>query len=332
MEYTNFFGGDDLRPLIWIIDEEWSEYQTEEMILKDAFPDCEIRHSGNNYQEDLESFGKHADAILCQVYINLPGETIRQLTNCKIIAIYGGGYDRVDIEAAKAQNIAVTFVPGYCVEDVSDYAISAIYFFNKNLAFYFSAANKGPWGAQAAHQLNHRIQESTLFIIGFGRIGKTVAQKAKLMRMNVLVYDPNLGEEEEQGYGVKKVSLDEGLSAADFVTIHVKYDEHTESLISMKEFQKMKETAYVINTSRGNVIKEEDLIEAVQKKVIAGAMLDVISNEPPEGHEEIFTIPGIFVTPHVSYLSAESLLTLKQRASSNVVKLLQGKNSEDTVY
>lgn len=321
-----------MQPLIWIIDEEWSEYQTEEKILKDAFPDCEIRHSGNDYQKDLKLFGKDADAILCQVYINLSSETIQQLTKCKIIAIYGGGYDRVDIEAAKAKKIAVTFVPGYCVEDVSDYVISAIYFFNKNLTYYFSAVNQGPWGAQAAKKLNPRIQSSTLLIIGFGRIGKTVAKKAKLMRMNVLACDPGIDVEAEKKYGVKKVSLAEGIKSADFVTIHVKYDENTESLVSMEEFQEMKDTAYMINTSRGKVIKEEDLIVAVREKIIAGAMLDVISNEPPVGDEEIFNVPDIFVTPHISYLSTESLLALKQRAAGNVVKILQGESSEDTVY
>lgn len=321
-----------MQPLIWIIDEEWSEYQTEEKILKNAFPDCRIRHSGNDYQKDLQSFGKDVDAILCQVYVNLTHEAIQQLTKCKIIAIYGGGYDRVDIEAAKAKNITVTFVPGYCIEDVSDYVISAIYFFNKNLAFYFSMANKGPWGAQAAKKLNHRIQSSTLLIIGFGRIGKTVAKKAKLMRMNVLVCDPNIDEEREKEYGVKKVSMAEGLASADFVTIHVKYDESTESFVTMKEFRRMKNTAFIINTSRGKVIDEADLINAVRQKIIAGAMLDVISNEPPMGNEEIFNVPGLFVTPHISYLSTESLLTLKQRASNNVVKILRGEKSEDTVY
>lgn len=321
-----------MKPLIWIIDEEWSDYCAEEEILKNTFPDCEIRYSGNDYQKDLELFGKDADAILCQVYIRLIQASIQKLTRCKIIAVYGGGYDRIDIEAAKAQNITVTFVPGYCTEDVSDYVISAIYFFNKNLAFYFDVADKGLWGAQAAKDLNPRIQSSTLLIIGFGRIGKTVARKAKLMRMHVLVCDPNLNGNDEGTYGIEKVGLDEGLAAADFVTIHVKYDESVDSLISMKEFGKMKKTAYVINTSRGRVINEADLMDAVRMKVIAGAMLDVIANEPPAGHEAIFHVPGIFVTPHVSYLSTESLSTLKMRAANNVVKILQGKISEDAVY
>jgi D-3-phosphoglycerate dehydrogenase len=321
-----------LRPLVWIIDEEWSEYNTEEEMLRQAFPECEIRHSGNDYQDDLRQFGKEADAILCQVYIDLPRRTIEQLTKCKIIAVYGGGYDRVDIEAAKEQKIAVTFVPGYCTEDLSDYVMAAIYFFNKKLAYYFNVADRGSWGARAAGSLHHRVAASTLLIIGFGRIGRAVAQKAVGAGMEVLACDPHLDEETEKAFAVHKVTLDEGLRQADFVTVHVKYDRHTDSLLSGAAFRHMKKTAYLINTSRGKVIAEAELIQAVRHKNIAGAMLDVVANEPPNGDEAIFHVPGIFVTPHISYLSEESLSTLKRRAATNVVKILQGENSEDTVY
>lgn len=325
-------GGREVKPLIWIIDEEWSDYKIETTLLKKAFPDCEIRHSGNDYLQDLKDFGKNADAILCQVYIEMPRETIEQLTRCQIIAVYGGGYDRIAIEAAKEKGMIVTFVPGYCIEDVSDYVIAAIYFFNKNLAYYFDAAAKGPWGAQAAGRLNPRIQSSTLLIIGLGRIGRTVAQKALRIGMNVLACDPRMDAEVEEKQGIHQVELDEGLALADFVTIHTKYDERVHHLIAADQFRRMKQTAYLINTSRGKVIHESDLIEAVRARTISGAMLDVISEEPPTGKEAIFHVPGIHVTPHVSYLSTESLETLKIRAADNVVKILQGEKSEDTVF
>lgn len=321
-----------MKPLIWIIDEEWSDYQTETSLLKDAFPDCEIRHSGNDYLKDLDDFGKDADAILCQVYIDMPKDTIDKLTRCQIIAVYGGGYDRIAIDAAKEKAITVTFVPGYCVEDVSDYVIAAIYFFNKNLSYYFEAADKGPWGAQAAGRLNPRIQSSTLLIIGLGRIGRTVAQKALRMGMTVLACDPRIDAAVETNQGIRQVGLDEGLALADFITIHTKYDESVHHLIAAEQFRQMKQTAHIINTSRGKVINETDLIEAVRTKKISGAMLDVISEEPPTGNEPIFQVPGIHVTPHVSYLSTESLETLKRRAAGNVVKILRGKKSEDAVF
>ncbi|PJI08841.1 MULTISPECIES: C-terminal binding protein [Clostridium] len=320
-----------MKPLIWIIDEEWSDYIIEEKILKENFPDCIIKHSGNDYEKDLEEFGKDADAILCQVYVDIPEKTIKKLNNCKIIAVYGGGYDRVDIKAAKEKSIKVTFVPGYCVEDVSDYVISAVYFLNKNLDFYIKNANKGPWGAQAAGRLNKRIRSSTILIIGFGRIGRTIAKKARAVEMNVIVYDPYVDDEVIRSYKAKKVEWESGLKSADYVTVNTKFTEKIISLISMKEFKIMKNTAYIINTSRGRVINEKDMIEAAQKGEISGAVLDVISNEPPKGDEEIFKCKNIFVTPHTSYLSIESFDELKRRASTNVVKILKGEPTSDFV-
>ncbi|MCO7125292.1 C-terminal binding protein [Sporolactobacillus shoreicorticis] len=320
-----------MKPLIWIIDEEWSDYIIEQERLKQAFPNCVIKHSGNDYQKDLEDFGRFADAILCQVYVTIGEETIEKLENCRIIAIYGGGYDRVAIETAKFKGITVTYVPGYCVEDVSDYVISSIYFFNKNLPYYLKIANDGAWGAQAASVLTPRIASSTLLIIGFGRIGQKVAEKAKAAHMRVLVHDPRLNDSDALDHGVSKVTLQDGLSEADYVTLHTAYTPETDGLLSMPEFKLMKPTAHIINTSRGRVMNEQDLIEAVKNKLISGAMLDVIANEPPTGNEAVFSCPNIYVTPHVSYLSVESLRTLKERAVANVITVLNGRRSKDAV-
>ncbi|MBV7273629.1 C-terminal binding protein [Clostridiaceae bacterium UIB06] len=320
-----------MKPLIWIIDEEWSDYVIEEEILKNSFPNCIIKHSGDDYEKDLEDFGKDADAILCQVYIDMSKKTIEKLNKCKIIAIYGGGYDRVDVEAAKEKGIKVTSVPGYCVEDISDYVIAAIFFLNKNLYFYIENSNKGLWGYQASKKIGKRINSSTLFIIGFGRIGRSIAEKAKAIKMNVMVYDPYVKEEVLKEYDVKQVDLETGLGNADYISINTIYCDETKALISKKEFKIMKNTAYIINASRGKVINERDMVEAVKNRTIAGAVLDVIENEPPCGNEEIFNCENIFVTPHVSYLSIESLEELKKRASGNVVKILNGEETSDIV-
>ena len=124
-----------MKKLIWIIDEEWSDYEVEIDTLKETFPDCEIKMSNYNYKEDLEKFGYKADGILAQVYANIPKDTIDKLKNCKGIAIYGGGYDRVDIKAARDKDISVTNVQGYCAEDLADYIIAAIFLFNKKPNF-----------------------------------------------------------------------------------------------------------------------------------------------------------------------------------------------------
>lgn len=319
----------EMKPLIWIIDEEWPDYKIEEKILNEKLPGCEIRYSHYDYQDDVEAFGKDADAIICQVYAKIPKETIDKLTKCKIISLFGGGYDRIDVKAANEKGIPVSFVPGYCTEDLSDYVMAGIFYANKNILSYQSAIEQGLWGAQAVSKPVHRIKGSVLTIIGVGRIGSAVAKKAVALNMEVLGYDPYVDAEAMAAIGVKKVSLDEGLAAADFLSLNPKYYSETDSLLSLKEFKKMKKSAFIINTSRGRVMVEKDLIKAVREGIIAGAVLDVVADEPPKTDAEILHTDNIVVTPHISYISQESFAELKTRASMNVVKVFNGENIKD---
>ena len=318
-----------MKPLIWIIDEEWSDYDVEERILNEEFPNCIIKYSGNDYKKDLEEFGKKADAIICQVYVDLPKETIEKLENCKIIALFGGGYDRINVKCANERGIKVTFVPGYCVEDLSDYVMAGIFHCNKKLDYYYKNIQNGLWGAQAVEKPINRINSSTLLIIGLGKIGTAVAVKAKALNMHVIAYDPYVDEDTMKSIGVTKVEWNYGIESADFISINTKLTTETENLISLDDFKKMKKSVYIINTARGKVIVESDLIKAVKEGMIAGAVLDVVSKEPPNLNNEIFNCENILITPHISYISNQSFLELKTRAAQNVVKILNGQEVVD---
>ena len=317
-----------MKPLIWIIDEEWPDYEVEEGILNKAFPGCTIKHSGNNYKKDLDDFGKEADAVICQVYVDLPKETIDKLEKCKIIALFGGGYDRIDVKSANEKGIKVTFVPGYCVEDLSDYVMAGIFHCNKKLDYFYKNIKNGLWGAPAVEKPVNRINSSTLLIIGLGKIGTAVAEKAKALNMHVIAYDPYVDAQTMHQKGVEKVEWDYGIQSADFISINTKLTPETEKLIVMDDFKNMKDSAYIINTARGKVVDEKAMIEAVKKGTIAGAVLDVVSIEPPDLNNEIFYCENILVTPHISYISNQSFLELKTRATMNVVKVL---NNEEVV-
>ena len=317
-----------MKPLIWIIDEEWADYNVENKILKEAFPECTIKYSGNDYKKDLEEFGYKADAIICQVYVDLPKSTIEKLEKCKIIALFGGGYDRIDVKAAKEKDIIVTFVPGYCVEDLSDYVMAGIFHCNKRLDYYYSNIQNGLWGATAATPLN-RINVSTLLIIGLGRIGSAVAAKAKALNMNVIAYDPYVDKETMESKGVTKVQWQEGLEQADYISINAKLTPETTGLIKMEDFKMMKKKPYIINTARGKIMIEDDFINAVNEGLISGAVLDVVSTEPPDLSKPIFNTKNVLVTPHISYISNQSFLELKTRATNNVVKVLNGQEVVD---
>lgn len=318
-------------PLIWIIDEEWGDYNVEHEILPQECPGCTIRRSTYDYQADLEEFGCKADVILAQVYASIPKETIDRLENCKGIAVYGGGYDRIDIEAAKAKGIMVTNVQGYCAEDIADYVMAAMYHFNKKLDFFNDNLGNGLWGAGAVDHPIRRLSNCVLMVVGCGRIGQTAAARAKSLGMRVIGYDPNVPDEALEKVGIEPVSLDEGLPQADFVTVHVKYTPATHHLLGMEHFSKMKKSAVLINSARGGILVEDDLIDAVDQGVIAGAVVDVITHEPPAANEKIFGHKNLLVTPHVSYISEESYRELKLRTIRNGLKMYRGERPDDLV-
>lgn len=320
-----------MKKLIWIIDEEWSDYEIEIDILKKSFPDCEIKMSNYDYKEDLDKFGYKADGILAQVYADIPKDTIDKLKNCKGIAIYGGGYDRVDIKAARDKGIPITNVQGYCAEDLADYIIAAIFLFNKKIEYFYNNLNNKLWGAPAVKQNMKRISSQNLLIIGFGTIGKILAKRVSSLGIKVLAYDEFLSEEEVKKYNVIKVSWEEGLKQADYISVNLKGCDENINKLSMKDFKLMKNTAYIINTARGKIIKEDDLIQAVKNKLIAGAVLDVIKNEPPVGDEAILHCENIVVTPHISYISEESFKDLKLKTLKNLIDMLNDKKPVDLV-
>ncbi|MGN0642879.1 MAG: C-terminal binding protein [Huintestinicola sp.] len=320
------------KPLIWIIDEEWPDYELEKKILTEKYPGCDIRFSTYDYAADLESFGKNADAVICQVYAPMPAETINKLEKCRIIAVYGGGYDRVDTKAAKAKDIYVTNVSGYCAEDLSDYVMAAIFAFNKHFVGAEEAIKAGKWGAGAVFDKGKRLNVSTLMIVGCGTIGSLVAKKAIAHGLKVIAYDPYVSREALAEKGVSKVdTLEEGFEQADYISVNAILTPETTGLIRYEHFLKMKPSVCIVNTARGKVFVEEDMIRAKEDGLFKGAMLDVISAEPPTYDEPIFDCKGIMVTPHISYISQDSFDELKRRASNNVITVLEGSEPRDWV-
>lgn len=320
---------------IWIIDEEWSDYNYEIETLTKRFPGVEIRISTYDYAEDFKSFGQYADGILAQVYADLPAATIDQLQNCKGIAVYGGGYEKLDIEACRRNGIKATNIQGYCAEDVADYVIAAIYHGYKQISQYAQrvltdvAHNK--WGATAATHISHRLSEQNVLVIGLGGIGSVVARKAKSIGLHVLVYDEHLDFEAIRSYGYEPVTWEDGFKRADYISVNLRGCEPNFNKIGMPEFRLMKSTAWLINTARGKIIREEELMAAIKDKEIAGAVVDVISQEPAHVNDPIFQCPNLYVTPHISYISIESYKSLKEYAVDNLIAMLTDKTPRDPI-
>lgn len=316
---------------IWIIDGDWKEYNIEKKIIKENLPGYEIKYSGRDFHNDLEAFGKYAEAIIAQIDIKISSDVIDKLENCKVISVYGIGYDNIDVKYAKSKGIVVANAPSYCIEEVSDHVISFIFQFYKSLSSYKEKIKQGLWGVDTMDYIPKRIKESVLFIIGFGKIAKLEANKAMALGMNVLVYDPYVNDDELKVYGVKRVTFHEGLKLSDYVSIAVPLNEDTKGMIGINELKLMKKSAVLLNASRGEIIVESELIHAIKNGVIRGAGLDVVCNEPPNPESEILNVDNIIVTPHISYASKESMIELRETVTLNVIEALNNMKVKNSV-
>lgn len=319
------------QPFFWIIDNEWPDYHVETALLKEAWPDCRIEVSGIPFEEDLKRFGAEADAVLVQIGAVLDAGVIARLKNCRGIAVFGAGYDNVDIAAAKERGIPVTNVNGYCAEDIADYVLAVIFHFYKRLMGFSANAGNGRWGAEALGAPIRRLGKQALLLMGFGHIGSVTAKRAGALGINVMAYDPYLPEEKIRAGGAEPVSLEEGLRRADYVSVHVRLTEQTRGLVNLEFLRKMKQSAVLINVARGPLVNEEELVFAVREGVIGGAVLDVVETEPIAADSPLLHTENLLVTPHISYASEESVLDLRTRAVNNALAMYRGETPPDLI-
>jgi len=245
--------------------------------------------------------------------------------NLKIIANYAVGYDNIDVDAATKRKIAVTNTPGVLTETTADMAWALMFAVARRVveADKFTRAGKFKgWGPMMF--LGGDVYGKTLGVVGVGRIGSAVAKRAKGFNMRVLYTDVVRNEEIEKEVGAKKVELDELLRESDFVTLHVPLMPSTRYLIGERELKLMKKTAYLINTSRGPVVEERALVEALRKGEIAGAGLDVYENEP-ELSPGLAELDNVVLTPHIASASVETRTRMATLAAENIIAFFEGK-------
>ncbi len=310
--------------MIWILDNEWPDYELEKRLLKDYFPNTEVIISRDNFEKDAIKYGDKIEGVLCQVSIKLDKNILNKLEKCKCISVFGTGYENIDIETCQNLGISVVNVRGYCNDDISDYTLAAILNHNKPIDYYHDNLKlflkEGKWGAETVVSNTRRLSKQTALIVGFGNIGKAIAKKLKNVGMRVIINDDYMTEEQVSEYGFSFVSWEEGFKQADYISVNIRGIEVNRDRIGKKEFELMKNSALIINTSRGLVIDETELIKAVNNKNIGGAVLDVIKEEPPNADDPIINTKGIMVTPHISYASVDSLLDLRTIAVENLVE------------
>jgi D-3-phosphoglycerate dehydrogenase len=289
---------------------------------------AELKLAKSSSLEDILAVARDADAVLT-TYAKITGDMIPQMTRCRIIARFGIGVDNVDIPVATSQGIVVTRVPDYCLDEVSDHAMALLLALIRKIPSSNARTQAGEWKMPAVVPI-HRLRGTVLGLVAFGQIPQLVAPKAKAFGMRVVTYDPYIPDEVLKRAGVDRVEFDELVRISDYISIHTPLMPATHHLFNADVFSRMKPGAYIVNTARGPIIDEAALAQALDKKQIAGAALDVMEKEPP-GSSPLFGRDNIIVTPHTSFYSEESLVDLQTKAAEEVVRVLTGQAPKNPV-
>lgn len=242
----------------------------------------------------------------------------------KLICEAGTGYNNIDIAAAKEKNITVCNVPGYSTEAVAQLVMTFMLNLSSSLTLQQLMLKQKNFDNFTKHlQVPHmELLNKTLGIVGSGAIGRQVIKIALALGMNILVY--NRTPRQWDNPNIRSVSLEELLRQSDFVTLHTPLTPETKYLIDKDKLGLMKPSAFIINTSRGQLIKEADLIDALQNGKIAGAALDVLEQEPPELNNPLFDMENVILTPHIGWQCLESRQRLIDLMTKNIEAFIQG--------
>lgn len=277
-------------------------------------------------EEDVIRECKDASGLIDQ-YAPITRKVMESLPDLKVVGRYGVGVNTIDVDAATELGIQVLNVPDYCMDEVSNQAVSLMLACHRKLNILNSQVHHNGWDYKIAKPI-HRLQGQTLGLLGFGRIPKMVAQKAKAFGLNIIAYDPYVTPEVGLQYNVTILPLKDVLQKADIISVHVPLTKDTENLLNEQTLSWMKPEAIVINTSRGPLIDEKALYHALKDKKIGYAGLDVTVQEPIQKDNPLLTLDNVIITPHVAWYSEEAELELKTKVAQGVADVLSGKNAK----
>ena len=272
------------------------------------------------------------DGLICFPYDKISKKTINIASNLKVISTYSVGFDHIDIEYAKEKKIRVGYTPDVLTDATADMAFSLLIDLARRISEGDRLIRNGKWSEifGAYDYTGIDLKTKTLGILGLGRIGKALAKRANAFDMKIIYHNRNrLSDLEEKKLNVKYASFSKLISSSDFLSIHVPHTIETDKLFDMKIFKKMKNSAYLINTSRGKVVNEKELIQALKEHVIGGAGLDVFENEPILKNNFRKKLNNVVLSPHIGSSTKE---TREKMAEITVENLKRGINGKKPIF
>lgn len=311
---------------VLVTDYAWPSLEIERRVLTEVEADLIVAETGD--EAELIALAPQADAILF-CWKPVTNAVLDTATKCKIASRYGVGLDNIDVEYATRLGIPVTYVPDYCMEEVSDHAMALLLALARSIPTFDRDTQQGRWNLQAGRPM-FRIRGQALGIIGYGRTGQALAPKALGFGMRVLAYAPSLDSGQRNGVTITH-DLPALLREADFVSLHAPLNNATRHMVNARFLAQMKPTAYLINTARGGLIDEDALYRALVDHQIAGAALDVLTQEPPLADHPLLGLDNTLMTPHAGFDSVQALEELQEKAARHVVQALRGQRPDQLV-
>jgi D-3-phosphoglycerate dehydrogenase len=312
---------------VLVTDYTWESTVLERSILAEV--GARVVEAPTGREGELIEMVAGADAILT-CFAQVTTAVVTAGRRLRVIGRYGIGVDNIAVDEATRRGIPVTYVPVYCLDEVAEHVLALIFCLTRGIHLYDRAVRRGDWSLRTGQPIR-RIAGQTIGIVGFGKIGQAVANRAQALGMRVLVYDHRGGQAAVTAAGAELVDLLELAQRADVVTLHVPANAQTERLIGAEFLEAMKPEAYLINAARGSVVDQAALTAALRERRIAGAGIDVFVPERLAADDDLLAQPNLLATPHVAFYSQESVADLAASAARNVAAVLGGERPEATV-
>jgi len=286
----------------------------------EAQPNIEVINRPGLKAEELKEVIKDVDALVIRSATKVTAELIAAAPRLKVVGRAGTGLDNVDIPEASKRGIVVMNTPGGNTITTAEHALSLMMALARNIPQAAHSMREGKWEKKKFQ--GTELFNKTLGIIGMGRIGSIVADRALGLKMRVLGYDPFINKEVAEKLGVELVSLDDLMARADFITLHTPKTKDTAKLLNKKAFKKMKPGVRIINCARGGLVDEGALLEALKEGKVAGAALDVYETEPPGRDFPLREMPNVICTPHLGASTEEAQANVAVAVCEQIVELL----------
>ncbi len=278
--------------------------------------------------EDLRDIIPNYQGLVIRSATKVTEDLLKAAGSLKVIGRAGIGLDNVDIKAATKQGVVVMNTPTGNVVTTAEHAIAMMLSLTRNIPTGTATLKKGLWEKKKLQ--GREVFNKILGVIGFGKIGTIVADRAKGLRMNVSVHDPIVPASEIQKAGFESISLEELYAKADYITIHVPKIDATTNMLNKAAFDKMKTGVMIINCARGGIINEADLYDAIVSGKVSGTALDVFETEPP-GDNKLFELDRVVCTPHLGASTAEAQTNVAVMVAEQIVEYLKKGNAINAV-